>query len=249
MSGDRNFCMQGRRVLVTGAASGIGDGVARLFRQHGAKLALVDKSAAALKQVAASCDAVPLVADLRRADEVGRAVDTAAEQLGGLDCVVNAAGVLSVAPLDDLQLDEWNMQIAVNLTGPFLVCRAAAPHLRQAPFGSIVNVASGIALRSIPHYSAYAASKAGLVSFTKSIAQELAPKVRVNAVCPGPIETPMIKNLYSDKEYRDRAEKLYSLQRFGKVDEVASAIMFLCSEESGFITGIAMAVDGGRSFH
>jgi NAD(P)-dependent dehydrogenase (short-subunit alcohol dehydrogenase family) len=249
MSSDRNFCMKGRRVLITGAASGIGEGVAQLFRQHGAKLALLDKSAAALTKVAASCDAVPLVADLRQADEVGGAVDLAAKRLGGLDCVVNAAGVLSIASLDDLKLDEWNMHIAVNLTAPFLVCQAAAGHLREAPFGSIVNVASGIALRSVPSYSAYAASKAGLVSFTKSIAQELAPKVRVNAVCPGPIETPMIKDLYSNRGYRERAEKLYLLQRFGKIEEVVSAILFLCSQESSFITGTAMAIDGGRSLH
>jgi NAD(P)-dependent dehydrogenase (short-subunit alcohol dehydrogenase family) len=147
-----------------------------------------------------------------------------------LDCVINAAGVLSVGPFDQGEIEVWEELIAVNLTGPFLVCRAAVEYLRKAEFATIV-------------------SKAGLLSFTKVIAQELAPTIRVNAVCPGPIETPMIRDTYPSKSSRKKAEELYALGRFGTSSEVAAAVMFLSAEESSFITGISMAVDGGRSFH
>jgi NAD(P)-dependent dehydrogenase (short-subunit alcohol dehydrogenase family) len=241
--------MAGRRVLVTGAASGIGAAITELFAREGAKLALIDRSEHALAKVARACEALPLIADLRKSDEVAKTVRTAAERLGGLDCVINAAGVLSVGPFDQGEIEVWEELIAVNLTGPFLVCRAAVEYLRKAEFATIVNVSSGIALRPLSNYAGYAASKAGLLSFTKVIAQELAPTVRVNAVCPGPIETPMIRDTYPSKSSRKKAEELYALGRFGTSSEVAAAVMFLSAEESSFITGISMAVDGGRSFH
>jgi len=240
--------LAGRRILITGGASGIGAGVARLFRRCGATLALVDKSKEQLSAAASSCDAHPIAADLAIPDEATAAVATAAEAMGGLDGVVNVAGILRAHPLEQTSVEDWTAQIAVNLTAPFLVCRAAASYLRASDHGTIVNVSSGIALRPLPSYSAYAASKAGLLAFTKSIAQELAPRVRVNAVCPGPVETPMIEKLYS-AEAKSRAIEQYALRRFGQVDEVASAILFLSSTESSFITGISMAVDGGRSFY
>lgn len=240
--------LAGRRVMITGAASGIGAGVAHLFKQNGADLALVDKSQDKLLETAKSCGAHSFVADLTLAEETAAAVASSANALGGLDAVVNAAGILKTCPFEEMELDDWSAQIATNMTAPFLVCRAAATYLRAGTCSTIVNVSSAIALRPFAGYSAYAASKAGLLSFTKSIAQELAPVVRVNAVCPGPIETPMIENIYSP-ESKARAMELYSLKRFGHISEVASVILFLSSEESSFITGTSIAVDGGRSFH
>jgi NAD(P)-dependent dehydrogenase (short-subunit alcohol dehydrogenase family) len=241
--------MSGRRALVTGAASGIGAAIARLFAKEGAKVALLDRVKDTLLAVAAELSAVPVLADLTNADETAAAIDTAAKALGGLDCVVNAAGVLAMAPFDQMETNDWARQLAVNLTGPFLVCRTAVQHLRKAPTGTIVNISSGIAIRPIANYAGYAASKAGLLALTKVLAQELAPSIRVNAVCPGPVETPLIRDVYPDAESRRKATELYALRRFGKPDEIAATVLFLSSFESSYITGVSLPVDGGRCFY
>lgn len=241
--------MSGRRALVTGAASGIGAAIARLFANEGAKLALLDRAKDKLTEVANELGATPVVVDLSKADETAAAVDAAAKALGGLDCVVNAAGILAKGPFDQMEPNDWARQLAVNLTGPFLVCRTAARHLRKAAAGTIVNISSGIAIRPIADYAGYAASKAGLLALTKVMAQELAPSIRVNAVCPGPVETPLIQDVYPDDESRKKATELYALRRFGTPDEIAAAVLFLSSLESSYVTGVSLPVDGGRCFH
>lgn len=240
--------MSGRRALVTGAASGIGAAIAKLLAKEGARLALLDRSKDALTEVANTLGATSVVVDLSRPDETAAGVETAAKALGGLDCVVNAAGILAMAPFDQIDLNDWTRQLTVNLTGPFLVCRAAVEHLRKAKAATIVNIASGIGIRPIPQYAGYAASKAGLLALTKVMAQELAPTIRVNAVCPGPVDTPLIQDIYPDAETRRKANELYALGRFGTPEEVAATVLFLSSLESSYVTGISLPVDGGRSF-
>jgi NAD(P)-dependent dehydrogenase (short-subunit alcohol dehydrogenase family) len=145
-------------------------------------------------------------------------------------------------------LEDWNRVLAVNLTAPFLLCREAIPHLRQAGGGTIVNVASGQGLvPSAPGLSAYAASKGGLVTFSKAMALELAPDIRVNAICPGVVDTPLLPPQM--REAAGAPESGYALKRVGEPEEIAAGILFLTSRESAFVTGIALAVDGGRTYH
>lgn len=245
----------GRRVLITGAASGIGRATADLFVREGAGVALIDRDAPALEAARAGCGAAAaLPADVADGEAVERVVAQAARSLGGLDGVVNCAGIDLVAPLSETGPADWARVLAVNLTGPYLVCRAALPRLEAAGGGTIVNVASGAALRPLGDRSAYCASKAGLVMFGKALAIEVAAAgIRVNAVCPGIVDTPMFRASF--EAAADPAAALeaikdrYAIRRVAEPVEIARAVLFLTSTESSYVTGAALAVDGGRTFH
>lgn len=241
--------LQGRRIVITGAGSGIGAAIAGRFVEEGAAVAMLDRDARGLEVVAQTVSGATFVVDVTDAVKVARTIEQAARQLGGIDGVVNAAGVLQIARFEDAELSQWQRTLEVNLTGPWLLCRAALPHLRNAPVATIVNIASGLALRPAAGYSAYAASKSGLIALTRSLAIELAPSVRVNAVCPGAVDTPMTRELYLEPKRRSEASANYALGRFATMAEVANAVLFLTSSESSCTTGIALAVDGGRAFH
>jgi NAD(P)-dependent dehydrogenase (short-subunit alcohol dehydrogenase family) len=245
--------LEGRRVLITGAASGIGRSTAELFRREGAALALVDREEAALVAVAGELDARAYALDLTQLGQIEQTVAGAAADLGGLDGVVNCAGLgrpLAIGDTDEATL----MQFAqVNLLAPYLVCRAALPALREASVvGTVVNVASGMGLLpNLPNNTAYGATKGGLVSFSKALAAEVGPDVRVNAVCPGVTLTPMTAPILEGFEDPSKAPftQQYALKRVADPLEIANGILFLTSEESSFVTGTALAVDGGRTFH
>jgi NAD(P)-dependent dehydrogenase (short-subunit alcohol dehydrogenase family) len=245
--------LKGRRVLVTGAASGIGRATAALFLRRGARVALLDRDAAVRDAAGASNDALGLVADVSDEAATSRAVAEAAAAMGGLDGVVNSAGIDLVKPVTDMSPAEWNRLLAVNLNGPFHVCRAAAPFLRQAGEGAtVVNVASGAGLAPLKHRTAYCASKAGLVMFTKTLAIELAP-VRVNAFCPGIIDTPLFRLSFENEPDPDaelrRILDRYLIKRTASPDEAAQIVLFLSSRASSIMTGVALAGDAGRTFH
>lgn len=244
--------MQGRRVLITGGASGIGRATAALLRQEGAAVAVMDRDAASAARVAAECGAVAIAADVSDEASVQRGVDEAARELGGLDGLVNAAGIFHPEMMMQTELALWQRTFAVNMTGVFLVCRAAVPYLQQAGKSTIVNIASGVGLQPTgAGGAAYAASKAGVIGLTRSIASELAPNIRVNAVCPGAVETPMTAGfLRNAAGVVDAAiANRYALRRPAEAAEIAAAILFLSSHESSFVTGVSLAVDGGRTFH
>ncbi|HTI84931.1 MAG TPA: SDR family oxidoreductase, partial [Acetobacteraceae bacterium] len=191
--------MQGRRVLVTGAASGIGLAVARLFVAEGAAVAMLDRNASSVAAAAneLGASATHVVADVANETHVNTAVDTAIAAMGGLDGVVNCAGIDLLRPFEDMTAADWRSIMSVDLDGPFFVCRAALPALRAAGSATIVNVASGAALRPLEHRTAYCSAKAALVMFSKSLAVDLAPySIRVNAICPGIIETPMFRSSF-----------------------------------------------------
>jgi len=241
--------LAGRRVLVTGAASGIGKATAEICAREGAALALLDVNGPALEDIAGALGAAAIVADLRDQTGLPAQVDQACETLGGLDGVVNCAGIWISAPLAEMSLADWQTTLAVNLTAPFLVCQAA---LRRMTKGAVVNVASGMGL--VPdsaRVAAYAASKGGLIAFTKAMAAELAPDIRANLVCPGLTATPMMAPVLDP--YPDPAEapiaQRYALRRPAQPREIAAAILFLLSDEASYVTGAVMAVDGGRTFH
>lgn len=238
--------LENRKILITGGASGIGRATSDLFVREGAAVAVLDRDTARV------AGAHAIAADVSDAASVARAMQEAARTLGGLDGLVNAAGVFINRGLMETTTDEWNMTIAVNLTGTFLCVQAAVPFLRQAERATIVNIASGVGLLPTGGGStAYVASKGGVIAMTRTLAAELAPAIRVNAVCPGAVETPM-----TDGTLRDAAGAVipaivnrYALGRPAAPEEIAAGILFLTAHESSFVTGISLAVDGGRTYH
>ncbi len=188
-----NQRLAGRRVLITGAASGIGQATAELFVKEGARVALLDRDESEVRAVAAALGSLAVIADVTDSDGVRDAVQRAAHELSGLDGLVNAAGVAGGQTLAQTDAAQWRRIIEVNLTGPLLVTQAALAFLEASSNATIVNVASGIGLRPLPGQGAYAASKAGVLAWTKVLAQELAPAIRVNATCPGPTDTPLMR--------------------------------------------------------
>jgi NAD(P)-dependent dehydrogenase (short-subunit alcohol dehydrogenase family) len=241
--------LSGRRIVVTGAASGLGAAIAALFAAEGASLALLDRDQAGATAKAKDLSAFAVAADVTDHAAMQDAAERVAQKLGGVDGIVNAAGILQLTAFEASEPADWQKTIAVNLTGPWNVCRAMLPHLRKSKTAAIVNVASGLGLRPAANYSSYAASKGGLIALTRALAVELAPTIRVNALCPGAVETPMTAPLLRDPAARAQAAANYPLGRLGTPLEIAQAALFLIGPESGFVTGIAMPIDGGRALH
>lgn len=234
--------LKGRRILITGGASGIGKRTAQLFAEESAHLALLDLNSSALGEVCKETGAAAVSGNVADPAQVAIAVAEAARAMGGIDGVVNCAGIGLRGLLTELPVEKWREVIDVNLFGPYLVVRETLPWLRMAPFGTVVNIGSAQGLHPIRSSSSYAASKGGLINMTRALAGELAPLIRVNSVCPGMVEAPMSKGMAVDPD-------AYALRRIASPLEVAQAILFLTSNESAYITGVALPVDGGRSFH
>jgi NAD(P)-dependent dehydrogenase (short-subunit alcohol dehydrogenase family) len=237
--------LNGRKILITGGASGIGRATAVLCAREGAAVAVLDRSAEAAEAVAAGIGGSAFVVDVADPGSVETAVERAAAAMGGLDGVVNAAGIFSSEGLTDTSPDLFNRILTVNVTGTFLVVRAADT-------ATIVNIGSGVGLKPTgPGSIAYVASKGGVIAMTRSMAMELAPKIRVNVVCPGMVDTAMTESFIRNNqgEIRPEIARLYALGRAASADELANAILFLTSDESSFVTGIALPVDGGRTYH
>jgi NAD(P)-dependent dehydrogenase (short-subunit alcohol dehydrogenase family) len=194
------------------------------------------------------------VCDVAEPEAVKAAVEQGATWLGGIDALVNSAGIDLRTPLEQVDDADWARMLAVNLTGPMLVCRAALPHLRGAGGGTIVNVSSGAGLSPLLHRTAYCAAKAGVIMFGKALAIEAAADgIRVNAVCPGAVDTPLFRTSYEGSEDPERdleaIRQRYALKRVAAPEEIAEAVLYLSSPASSYITGTALAVDGGRTFH
>jgi NAD(P)-dependent dehydrogenase (short-subunit alcohol dehydrogenase family) len=234
-----------RRIIITGGASGIGAATTALFRREGANVAVLDRPTAAGGELFFPVD----VAD---AASVHQAVRDAASALGGLDGVVNAAGIFSAAGLAETTAELFSRTMAVNLMGTFLVIQAAAPALQASGSATIVNIGSGVGITPTgPGSTAYVASKGGVIAMTKALAMELAPTVRVNVVCPGMVDTPMTQGFLRNAEgdVEPALASRYALRRPASAEEIAAGILFLTAAESSFVTGITLPVDGGRTFH
>lgn len=237
--------LSGKRALVTGASSGIGSACVRRFAAEGARVAGLD--------LAKPAGDLPLVsfeaADVRDEDQVERAVAAIDEALGGIDCVINAAGVAGGTLAHELDLAEWRRVLDINLTGTFLVAKhVIASMLRRKRPGAIVNLASVYGLEGGESTAPYNASKGGVVLLTRNLALDYGPhRIRSNAICPGFIRTPMTAALNDPtlKEVADRVVQAHPLGRLGEPEEIAAAALFLCSEDASFVNGATLAVDGG----
>lgn len=240
------------RVLITGATSGVGEATAKLFAQRGARVALLGRRLTELQRVAEEIDAGAhtVVADVANAESAISGVRGAIHSLGGLDVAVNAAGIAGYAALEDLNEQRWHEVLDTNLSGTFYVSREAGLHMRRSRGGAIVNIASDLAAMGVPGLAHYCAAKAGVLGLTRALALELAPDIRVNAVCPGPIDTPMLRSgLESEPDpvlALQQKESTVPLSRLADPDEVAAAIYFLAVDGT-FATGTSMAFDGGTS--
>jgi len=238
-----------KAALVTGAARGIGLAVARKFLAEGWRVALLDIEKELLdKSVQALAEpdrTLALPCDVSDAKAVTQAIAAIEKQFGRLDALVNNAGIAVFAPLLETSDEDWKRVLEVNLTGPFLCAKAAAPLMRDHGGGAIVNITSISAVRASTLRSAYGTSKAGLAHLTKQLAVELASLgIRVNGVAPGPVETAMAKAVHTPEIRADYHDAI-PLNRYGLEKELAEAVFFLCSDRASYITGQILAVDGG----
>jgi NAD(P)-dependent dehydrogenase (short-subunit alcohol dehydrogenase family) len=246
--------LDGKVAVITGAGSGIGRVAASLFAVEGARVVVADVVAdqaesAVAEIVAAGGAATAVAVDVSNEDQVKTMVDTAVGTYGGLHVLFNNAGIF---PDDDGGLldtppETWAKVMEVNLKGVWLGCRAAVPAMLDSGGGSIVNVASFVALvGAATAQIAYTASKGGVLALTRELAVEYARKgIRANSICPGPIETPLLAELLSDPARRERRLVHIPIGRFGRPEEIAKAALFLASDDASFVTGSALVVDGG----
>jgi NAD(P)-dependent dehydrogenase (short-subunit alcohol dehydrogenase family) len=255
------FSLAGRVALVTGGATGIGAAVARRLAERGADVAVSyrvgsgsEAAVPGLREELVAATGRELVAvdfDVRDVDAVRRGVEHVAERLGRLDILVTSAGTNVQQPALDVDEATWDLIVDTNLKGTFFACQAAARVMRQArgedePWAAIVNIASQMGLVGWHRRAAYCASKAGVVNLTRVLAVEwAAERIRVNAVAPGFVETPLAAPMLADEAFRGQVKAASPMGRIGEPREVADAVLYLASDEARWVTGHTLAIDGG----
>lgn len=243
--------LSGKTVLVTGASRGIGAAIATAMAAAGAELALNSRGADQLEATAAGIDGRTLVlpGDVTDAETARDVVRQALDGLGRLDVIVNNVGGSSfMVPFTDLRFTGWDKLMRLNVYSAVHVLQAAAPHLLERGSGSVINVASVAGLGGVPGLLPYGASKAAMISLTKSLAMEWASRgVRVNALCPGWTATDLNRNLWQDEQASAALTATIPMGRWGKAEEMAGPAVFLASDASSFMTGQALVIDGGQS--
>ena len=243
--------LAGKVALITGASKGLGKAMAAALGEAGARLALVSRNLEQLNVVAQEVRALGTEAEVFQADvtdeeQVQKLERAVIARFGRIQILINNAGINIRKPVTDFALAEWRQVMDTNLTGPFLMCRAFVPHLRGQGYGRIINLTSIMSHVALAGRSAYAASKTGLLGFTRALALELAPeKVTVNGISPGPIATEMNTPILQNPELNQQFISKIPLGRWGKVEEVGQLAVYLCSDEADFITGTDILVDGG----
>lgn len=253
--GEPKLQLSGRIAVITGASSGIGRAAALVFAQAGARLVLADKDAEGAQQLAdeiavGSREVMTYGLDVSCEDQVARLVDAVIERFGAIDVLFNNAGVgpstFPSAGLTETTQQMWDLVLSVNLKGPFLLCKYILPRMSAAGGGAVVINSSINGLVAISGADAYTASKGGLIALTRVWAADWGPRgVRVNAICPGPVDTPMNKPWLSDPDKRSFLAAGSPLGRVARPDEIANAALFLASDASSYINGAIIPVDGG----
>jgi len=227
--------LENRVVLVTGAASGIGREIAERFAREGARVTGFDRGGDAA-----------IHGDVRSPADVERAVDQVVTSEGRLDVLVCSAGVREIGDVYAMATDEWDNVIAVNLSGTFYCCQAAARRMRESGGGAIVNISSVGGLIGLARRPAYTAAKHGVIGLTKSLARDLGPAgIRVNAICPGLIRTPLTEQYFAEDAFEEGLQTVVPQGRAGVAADVADAALYLASDQSAYVNGIALVVDGG----
>lgn len=246
------FDLSGRTALVTGGGRGLGRSMAEALAEAGADVAILARSRAQVDEAAESirgrgCRALPLTADVANPEEVEAAVNEIMEAWGRLDILVNAAGVISRGPAEEFPLEDWRRIVDINLTGAYLCSRAAARVMIPRKYGKIINIASIMGWLTMPGRAAYASSKAGLLTLTRSLAFEWAPHgLNVNAIAPGYFRTDINAQLFERKAWVEKLVDHIPTGRPGRPEELHGAVIFLASEASSFVNGAVIAVDGGQ---
>jgi NAD(P)-dependent dehydrogenase (short-subunit alcohol dehydrogenase family) len=248
--------LAGKLALITGAGSGIGRAIALAFAAEGAKVALLGRRLDRLQEVVEEInsrggEAVSVAGDVAKAGDADRAVRETVARLGGLNILVNNAGILSVATVETVPEEEWDQVMAVNVKGPFLMSRAALPEMRKAGGGAIVNIGSIVGLIAIKSRAAYCTSKGAVTMLTKAMALDHAHEnIRVNCICPALVETELVERLFASADgaavKRERIAG-FPLGRIGQPQDVAGMAVFLASDEASWVTGTAIPLDGGLS--
>jgi NAD(P)-dependent dehydrogenase (short-subunit alcohol dehydrogenase family) len=242
----------GKRAVITGGGSGIGAATASSFAAEGACVAILDSDLPRAERIAAQIcesggDAVAWACDVTNESQLRETVARAAQHLGAIDILFNSAGIAIRRSVSDTEVDDWDRIIDTNLRGSFLSSKFCLEHFRQEG-GSIIHVSSVTGIMGVRSRAAYSASKGGLVALTRNMAVDLAGRnIRVNCVCPGFVRTPLAQPLLDDAVRRDRLISMHPLGRLGEPEDVATAALFLASDESRWITGTSLVVDGGFS--
>ncbi len=240
--------LEAKRVLITGGASGIGAATAARFLDEGSVVCVLDRDTNTRKKITNELPdlAGAIAADVSDLKQVHAAFDEAIKLMGGVDVVINNAGISIRHNFLDITPDEWDKVIAVNLTGVFYVAQTAARHMMERGSGVILQTASTNGVMGYPYYADYNATKAGVIALTKSMALELAPKVRVCAVAPGYVLTPMQRAEYTD-DMLEQVNRKIPLRRHAQPEEIAALFAFLASDDAAYATGHVYTCDGGET--
>lgn len=243
--------LDGHRAIVTGGASGIGAATSRRMTEEGARVAVFDINGDGAETLAKELDGLAYTVDVTDFDAVRAAVDDAQEKLGGISLLHNNVGGSNLANVHEWSLEEWRRIVDLNLTGVFHGFKAAVPHLLAGGGGAIVSTASISGTRPSAGEAPYSAAKAAIVALTANAALEYAPTIRVNAVSPGMIHTPLTELLLAEEGLNERDSMIAKtpLARIGGPDDVAGVVVFLCSDLARFVTGQNIVVDGGMTLH
>lgn len=242
--------LEGKVAIITGGGSGIGRAISILFANEGAKVVITDlikeKGEETMKLIKEKGgEAIFIQADVSKASDVQEVISAAMKKYGRIDILCNNAGIPSFGSVIEMSEEDWDKVINVNLKSVFLCSKYVAPEMLKGGGGTIINIASVLGLIGSQGEAAYCASKGGVISLTRAMALDFAPNIRVNCVCPGSVLTPMYERIISQKKLMPGSFEKIPLKRGAKPEEIAHAVLYLASEDSSYITGSLLVIDGG----